>query len=96
MLNKNIKILKDIWLYSDNCTIKETIDYIKNRGKLRDTQIEAIEIYLFLKIKGQNKPLWELFSDGFFIDNSNFDVVEQILYDKKEIQALALYNFAKI
>ena len=50
MINKNIKIKKDIWLYSDDCTVKETINYIKQKGKLRDTQIEAIEIYLFLKI----------------------------------------------
>lgn len=95
MLNKIILSLKKKWVYSDECTIKEIINYIKKQSKLRDTQIEAIEIYLFLKIKGENKPLWELFSDGFFIDDSEFDVVEKILYEQKETQALALYNFAK-
>jgi len=95
MLNKNIKIKKDIWFLSNECTIKETINYIKKRAKLRDTQIEAIEIYLFLKIKGDNKPLWQLFSEGFFIIENNFDAVEEALRDKNEIQKLALYNFAK-
>ncbi len=95
MLDKTIKLLKNRWLYSDDCTIKESINYIKKRAKLRDTQIEAIEIYLFLKIKGENKSLWELFSDGFFIDDSEFDVVEKILYERNKKQKLALYNFAK-
>jgi hypothetical protein len=39
---------------------------ICDKGQLRDTQIEAIETYLFLKIQGQNKPLWQLFSEGFY------------------------------
>ncbi|MEA3315745.1 MAG: DEAD/DEAH box helicase family protein, partial [Campylobacterota bacterium] len=95
MINKNIKIKKDLWLYSNECTVKEIINYIKEKGKLRDTQIEAIEIYLFLKIKGENKPLWQLFSEGFFIIDGNFDAVEEALRDKNEIQRLALYNFAK-
>ncbi len=95
MLDKTIRLLKNRWLYSDACTIKEIINYINKEGKLRDTQVEAIEIYLFLKIKGENRPLWELFSNGFFIDNSNFDVVENILYSQNETQKLSLYNFAK-
>ena len=33
---------------------------------MRDAQIEAIKIYLFLKIACRNKPLWQLFSEGFF------------------------------
>jgi len=95
MINKNIKFKKDLWFNSNECTVKEIINYIKQKGKLRDTQIEAIEIYLFLKIKGDNKPLWQLFSEGFFIIENNFDAVEEALKDKNEIQKLALYNFAK-
>lgn len=95
MIYKNLKIKKDNWLYSKDCTVKEIINYIKEKGKLRDTQIEAIEIYLFLKIKGENKPLSQLFSEGFFIINKDFDAVEEALIDKNEIQKLALYNFSK-
>ena len=95
MINKNIKIKKDIWINSDNCTIKELIDYIKKRGKLRDAQIEAIEIYLFLKIAGENKPLWQLFSEGFFTLKDNFDAIENALVTLGETKKLALYNFAK-
>lgn len=66
MLQTIIKYHKNQWLNSDECTIRPIIDYIKNKGQLREAQYEAIETYLFLKIKGQNKPLWELFSEGFF------------------------------
>ena len=95
MINKNIRIKKDIWINSSDCTIKELIDYIKNRGKLRDTQIEAIEIYLFLKIKGENKPLWQLFSEGFFIDFDTLDGYENYILKNNGTAKLALYHFAK-
>ena len=94
MINKILKIKKDIWINSNECTIKEIIKYIKQKGKLREAQIEAIEIYLFLKIKGENKPLWQLFSEGFFIDNSNLNDYENFLY-KNNIEKLSLYLFAK-
>ncbi len=54
-------------MQSDDCTIRDLIKYIRDKGHLRDTQIEAIETYLFLKIQGQNKPLWQLFSEGFLL-----------------------------
>jgi len=95
MINKNIKLLKDRWIHSNNCTVKELINYIRNRGKLRDTQIEAIEIYLFLKIDGENKPLWQLFSEGFFIDYNSLDKFEKYILDNDGITKLALYQFAK-
>ena len=66
MLQTIIEYHKNQWLNSDECTIRPIIDYIKNKGQLREAQYEAIGTYLFLKIKGQNKPLWELFSEGFF------------------------------
>jgi len=96
MIYKNIKLLKDKWLYSTECSVKDIINYIKATNRLRDTQIEAIEIYLFLKIKGDNKPLWQLFGEGFFIDDSEFDYFEKLLFDNNEIQKLSLYNFAKV
>lgn len=66
MLQNIIEYHKNQWLNSDECTIRPIIDYIKIKGHLREAQYQAIETYLFLKIKGQNKPLWELFSEGFF------------------------------
>lgn len=54
------------WLESPECTIHELIQYIHSQNKMRDAQIEAIEIYLFLKIACHNKPLWELFYEGTF------------------------------
>lgn len=73
MLNNIIKYKTIEWLQSDDCTVKGLIKYIRKKGELRDTQIEAIETYLFLKIKGENKPLWQLFTEGFFIDKDQTD-----------------------
>ena len=79
MLNNIITLKKNQWLQSKDCTVIELINYIKNAGKLRDTQIEAIETYLFLKIQGENKPLWQLFSEGFF--NTGTDLAQyNVLY----------------
>jgi len=57
---------KQLWLASTDCPVRQVIDYIRLKGELRDAQIQAIETWLFLKIAGQNKPLWKLFAEGFF------------------------------
>lgn len=98
MLHTIIQEKKNQWLQSDDCTISDLIKYIRDRGQLRDTQIEAIETYLFLKIKGQNKPLWQLFSDGFFKNGTDLSKlnINQNARDflSNNINALALYDFA--
>jgi type III restriction enzyme len=71
MLNDIIEHKKKEWLQSTDCPVKDLVLYMKEKGRLRDTQIEAIETYLFLKIEGQNKPLWKLFSEGFFTDGKD-------------------------
>ena len=71
MLNEIVKLKTKQWLKSPDCTVKDLIKYIRNIGYLRDAQIEAIEIYLFLKIKGNNEPLWKLFAEGFFTNGTD-------------------------
>lgn len=99
MLHYIIQEKKNKWLLSDECTINDLIKYIRDKGHLRDTQIEAIETYLFLKIQGQNKPLWKLFSEGFFINgtdlskrNINQSARDFLIVNK---DAFALYDFAR-
>lgn len=99
MLNNIINIKKNQWLQSKDCSIIELINYIKNAGKLRDTQIEAIETYLFLKIQGENKPLWTLFSEGFFntgTDLAHYNYLHPIAANflAQNKQAYALFDFA--
>ena len=72
---------------------------MKRKGNLRDTQIEAIETYLFLKIEGENKPLSQLFSEGFFthqIDLSKLNI-NQTARDflANNVAALALFDFSR-
>lgn len=99
MLHYIIQEKKNKWLQSDDCTISDLITYIRDKGQLRDTQIEAIETYLFLKIQGQNKPLWQLFSEGFFTNGTDLSKLNinqkarEFLTANKD--AFALYDFAK-
>lgn len=54
------------WYESGECTVGNIIEYIKKTGQLRDAQIEAIQVYLFLKIACRCQPLEVLFRNGFF------------------------------
>ena len=38
------------WYQSSDCTVGGVVEYIKSAGYMRDAQLEAIKIYLFLKI----------------------------------------------
>lgn len=99
MLHYIIQQKKIEWLQSDDCTIRDLVKYIRDKGHLRDTQIEAIETYLFLKIQGQNKPLWQLFSEGFFTNGTDLakldinQIAREYLTQNKN--AFALFDFAR-
>lgn len=54
------------WYNSENCTVRNLIEYIEKTGQMRDAQIEAIKVYLFLKIGCECKPLEFLFRYGCF------------------------------
>lgn len=99
MLHYIIQQKKNEWLQSDDCTIRDLVKYIRDKGHLRDTQIEAIETYLFLKIQGQNKPLWQLFSEGFFTNGTDLTKLDinQIAreYLSQNKNAFALFDFAR-
>jgi len=73
MFYKIIQNKVDKWYQSDECKIKNIINYIINQGNLRDAQIEAIKLYLFFKIYCKNKSLVELFCKGYFLENMDLD-----------------------
>ncbi|WP_304314132.1 DEAD/DEAH box helicase family protein [Phocaeicola plebeius] len=85
---------------SSDCTIRELIQYIYAQNKMRDAQIEAIKIYLFLKIACGNRPLWKLFSEGCF-NSLDFNTMEltvearSILTTNKAAAALLEYALLK-
>lgn len=100
MFYKLIKKKCDEWMDSSDCTIHELMQYIYAQNKMRDAQIEAIKIYLFLKIACGNRPLWELFSDGGF-NSLDFNTMEltvearSILTSNKAAAALLEYALLK-
>jgi len=99
MLNNIIKYKTNEWLQSDDCSIKSLVTYIRTKGELRDTQIQALETYLFLKVKGENKPLWQLFAEGFFTNGTDLSKlnINQNTRDflAQNKSALALFDFAR-
>ena len=66
MYYRLIENKREEWFSSGKCSVRELVSYIRQRGKMRDAQIEAIKTYLFLLIGCGNRPLWELFSSGVF------------------------------
>ncbi|MCF2551590.1 DEAD/DEAH box helicase family protein [Bacteroides caecigallinarum] len=87
----------DEWMKSPDCTIRELIQYIYRKNKMRDAQIEAIKIYLFLKIACGNRPLWKLFIEGRF-NSLDFNSMEltvearKVLTTNKAAAALMEYS----
>lgn len=99
MLHNIIQEKKNKWLLSQECNVIDLIKYIRDKGQLRDTQIEAIETYLFLKIAGNNKPLWQLFSEGFFktgedLSKLNINQTARDYFAENE-QAYSLFDFSR-
>lgn len=66
MFYQLIEKKRNEWINSPECTIRELLQYISKKGKMRDAQFEAIKTYLFLKIACGNQPLWKLFVNGVF------------------------------
>jgi len=87
------------WLGDKTCSVRGLLDYITDRGYMRDAQVEAIKTYLFLKIVGKNKPLWQLFYEGFFnCDNLDDLAVRTSVRElfASTPAALALYSYSRL
>lgn len=99
MFYKLIEKKRNEWLSSPDCTVKDIIQYIEQRGKMRDAQIDAIKTFLYLKIVCGNQPLKQLFLQGFF---NTLDIREESLTDTSRNKLLAdkaaaaLYEYSKL
>ena len=99
MFYKLIEKKRNEWLSSPDCTVKNVIQYIHQRGKMRDAQIDAIKTFLYLKIVCGNQPLKQLFLQGFF---NTLDIREEPLTDTAcnklltDKAAAALYEYSKL
>ena len=85
------------WYESEQCTVKNLVEYIEKTGQMRDAQIEAIKVYLFLKITCECKPLTQLFRQGFFnsIDLNEIELSKSTReYLFQNPAAAALFEYA--
>lgn len=99
MFYKLIEKKRNEWLASSECTVSSLLAYIEQRGMMRDAQVEAIKTYLFLKIACQDKPLWQLFSEGYFNDTKLKD--EKLTVETRDVltsnpAALALFQYSRL
>ncbi len=85
------------WYNSNDCTVRSLIEYIEKTGQMRDAQIEAIKVYLFLKIRCECKPLEFLFKHGFF-NSVNLNDIELLSSTRDYLNtnpaAAALFEYA--
>ncbi len=99
MVHEIISRKAKAWSRQTDCPLKELFTHIVRQEGLRDAQIEALEVYLYLKIKGGNKPLWQLFSEGFFaaeedLDKLNINQEARRLFNTNPA-ARSLFQFAR-
>ena len=82
------------WYQSEDCKIKDVVNYIIRKDKMRDAQIESIKLYLFFKIYCKNLPLPKLFSEGYFLKYLDIDSIpisnqfREFLYKNKDARQL--------
>ena len=99
MFYKLIEKKRNEWLSSPDCTVKDVIRYIEQKGKMRDAQIDAIKTFLYLKIVCGNQSLKQLVLQGFF---NTLDIREEPLTDTARNKLLAdkaaaaLYEYSKL
>lgn len=99
MFYELIKYKRNQWLQSQDCTIRPMLQYIEQRGMMRDAQIEAIKTYLFLKIACKGLPLYQLFSEGYFNNTEIYS--EELTVETRQIldtnkAALALFQYSRL
>lgn len=97
MFYKMIERSRDRWYASPECTVVDLINYMTQKGYLRDAQIEAIKTYLFLKIACGNEPLHRLFSSGKFnsLNLDDLEISNKVReYFAENPAAAALYEYS--
>ena len=97
MFYKMIENKRKEWYASEQCTVRNLIEYIEKTGQMRDAQIEAIKVYLFLKIGCECKPLEFLFRNGCF-NSINLNNIELSTATREYLEenpaATALFEYA--
>ncbi len=100
MLNSLIAAKVHAWFQREDCPVRQIITHIETARFFRDAQIEAIKTYLFLKIEGGNRPLWQLFAEGFFSSREDLSRLA-LRQDTRELletdtAARALFEFTRL
>ena len=96
MFYKMIEQARDRWYATPECTVADLINYMTQKGNLRDAQIEAIKTYLYLKVACNCQSLKKLFCQGLFntLDLDDLEIsksTREFLKSRKAAAALLEY-----
>ena len=87
------------WYRSEQCTVRNLIEYIEKIRYMRDAQIEAIKVYLFLKIGCECQPLAILFKRGIF-NSIDLNAIELSTATREYLEenpaAAALFEYSRL
>lgn len=94
MFYELIKEASDAWWAQPDCPCQPFLQYILERGKLRDAQIEAIRHYLYLKVVHDSKPLYQIFTEHTFGTLTDEDISQSGCYSLFREENIPLHNLA--
>ena len=98
MLHDAITARALVWAADPACPARAILDHVREAGRLRAPQREAVTVWAYLKLAGGGRPIWELFAEGFFTPDVDLDALavpvatRDVLQESKAAQAL--YHFA--
>lgn len=82
------------WWSEENCPCHSFLQYVLERGKLRDAQIDALRHYLYLKVVHDSKPLYQIFTEHEFGTLTDKEIGDSGCYSLLREPNTPLHNLA--
>lgn len=82
------------WWQKPDCPCHSFLQYVLERGKLRDAQIDALRHYLYLKVVHDSKPLYQIFTEHEFGTLTDNEIGDSGCYSLLREPNTPLHNLA--
>lgn len=82
------------WWKKPDCPCHSFLQYVLERGKLRDAQIDALRHYLYLKVVHDSKPLYRIFTEYEFGTLTDKEIGDSDCYSSLREPNTPLHNLA--
>lgn len=94
MFYKLIAEASNEWWKKPDCPCHSFLQYVLERGKLRDAQIDALRHYLYLKVVHDSKPLYRIFTEYEFGTLTDKEIGDSDCYSSLREPNTPLHNLA--